>query len=111
MKKLVLSILSLFVCIIMASSSFASGFLQDADAIEKAAKSVLKLFVYQNADDAIYDFITTGSGFMAFNSSTLITNYHVIADAKKVRVAEFLRTWGTMKVPMIIVESIDWKLR
>lgn len=67
-------LLIVFMCFSCVSSSHASGFSQNADEIEKAADSVLLLI---GADDS-YSSITQGSGFIAFNSSTLITNYHVI---------------------------------
>ena len=50
------------------------GFSADADAIEKAADSVFMLEVYSNRNQRI----AVGSGFVAFDSSTLVTNYHVI---------------------------------
>ena len=50
------------------------SFSADADAIEKAADSVFMLEVYSYNNQKF----ATGSGFVAFDSSTLITNYHVI---------------------------------
>lgn len=50
------------------------SFSEDADAIEKAADSVFMLEVYSNDNKQI----AVGSGFVAFDSSLLITNYHVI---------------------------------
>ncbi len=50
------------------------SFSDDADAIEKAADSVFMLEVYSYNHQKF----ATGSGFVAFDSSTLITNYHVI---------------------------------
>lgn len=50
------------------------SFSRDADAIEKAADSVFMLEVYSYNNQRI----AVGSGFVAFDSSTLITNYHVI---------------------------------
>lgn len=52
----------------------ASGFSDDADAVENAANSVFMLEVY----GANSRKIATGSGFVAFDSSTLVTNYHVV---------------------------------
>lgn len=45
--------------------------------IEKAALSVLKLSTF----DIFGDPVATGSGFVMFDNRTLITNYHVMADA------------------------------
>ena len=50
------------------------SFSSDADAIEKAADSVFMLEVYSYNNQQI----AVGSGFVAFDSSILITNYHVI---------------------------------
>lgn len=50
------------------------SFSADADAIEKAADSVFMLEVYSYNNQQV----AVGSGFVAFDSSLLITNYHVI---------------------------------
>lgn len=63
-------------------SACAAGFVQNSDEIEEAAKSVLKLFVYDSKYADVEDYFSTGSGFVAFNSSTLVTNYHVIEGAE-----------------------------
>ena len=55
-----------------------SGFVDDIAAINRTAKSVLMLEVYDSKDTCI----ATGSGFVAFNDSTLITNYHVIENGR-----------------------------
>ena len=71
-------ILLLFICLLatpvfsLADWSFSS----DADAIEKAADSVFMLEVYSSDNRQI----AVGSGFVAFDSSLLVTNYHVIED-------------------------------
>ncbi len=58
----------------------AEGFQKDYQAIDNAAKSVLMLEVY-DADNA---FIASGSGFVAYNNKTLITNFHVIENADSI---------------------------
>ena len=50
------------------------SFSDDADAIERAADSVFMLEVYASGNQKI----AVGSGFVAFDSSLLVTNYHVI---------------------------------
>ena len=52
----------------------AGSFSDDPDAIEKAADSVFMLEVYSYNNRQI----AVGSGFIAFDPSILITNYHVI---------------------------------
>lgn len=74
MKKFISSLTVFAICIAIAFNVSAVGF-----SVEKAAKSVVKLFVYTNLNDE--DYSITGSGFVAFNSKTLITNYHVIEEA------------------------------
>lgn len=70
-------IIALLVCFCaLPINALASGFSSDSAAMNKAAESVLMLEVYNSKGNCI----ATGSGFVAFNSSTLITNYHVIED-------------------------------
>lgn len=70
--------LSLFVVLVFLSSvSLANySFTNDADAIEDAANSVFMVEVYSAQNRKI----AVGSGFLAFDHSTLVTNYHVIED-------------------------------
>lgn len=69
------------ICVLLtvSASAFATGipFSSDVDAINKAAKSVLMLEVY----DANEQMIGSGSGFVAFDNYTLVTNEHVIDGA------------------------------
>lgn len=53
------------------------SFQTDYEAIERAAQSVFLLEVYNESNEVI----ATGSGFVAFDNGTLITNEHVIEDA------------------------------
>lgn len=65
----------LIACLMNPVLSFGEySFSGDADAIEKAADSVFMLEVYSYNNQRI----AVGSGFVAFDSLTLITNYHVI---------------------------------
>ncbi len=77
MKKSIMVFLTALLCIVKISTSCAAGFSQNADAIEETTKSVLKLVLMDESNGESY---YTGSGFIAFNSHTLITNYHVIKD-------------------------------
>lgn len=77
MLKRLLSMGLAAILILLPVCSLAAQFSADPDAIERAAKSVLMLDVLgKNAD-----LLATGSGFVAFNNRTLVTNYHVIEDA------------------------------
>ena len=53
----------------------------DVYAINRLAKSVYMLQVY----DAYNNVYATGSGFLAFNNNTLVTNYHVIDKAVSIK--------------------------
>ena len=72
------SILLAAVLLLLPVTGFAGGtaFHEDPDAVEQAAQSVLMLTVYDKNGDAF----ATGSGFVMFDSMTLVTNYHVIDD-------------------------------
>jgi hypothetical protein len=59
------------------SSPSPLPFETDLDGIDKAAQSVLMLDIY----DANDDLIATGSGFVAFDNYTMVTNCHVIEGA------------------------------
>ena len=77
MKKRVLSILLVILIAQFIPAYADAGFSSNPDAIEQAAKSVLMLQVFDSNDKEI----GTGSGFVAFNNRTIITNYHVIDGA------------------------------
>jgi len=74
MKRLLIIAVALLLALPLGARA---GFTTDADAIETAALSVLKL-VCTNKDGSL----STGSGFVAFNSQTLVTNCHVMDEAK-----------------------------
>lgn len=52
----------------------ATGFVSDALAINRAADSVMMLYVYDGEGEVV----TTGSGVMVFDQRTLVTNLHVL---------------------------------
>ncbi len=79
MKKVVCAVMTV-VILLAGMCAYASSFSQDPDRIEQAAKSVLMLEIY----DRQGRLIATGSGFVAFDSGTLVTNYHVIEDAYRI---------------------------
>lgn len=64
------------ICFIVKPVFAGLRFSEDVEAINRTAKSVLMLEVFDNNGR----YIGTGSGFVAFNNSTLVTNYHVIED-------------------------------
>ena len=84
MKKLFAILIAVVLAVVVAVSSFAAGFTDNAEEIENAAKSVLMLFVYENEYDELSDWYASGSGFVAFNNSTLVTNYHVIDSGARI---------------------------
>ena len=76
MKKIAPLILCICLALSICSAACAAAFSDDPDAIEAATSSVFLLEVY----DANNNCYGTGSGFLMFDSKTLITNYHVIDD-------------------------------
>ncbi|MBQ3761052.1 MAG: trypsin-like peptidase domain-containing protein [Clostridia bacterium] len=54
----------------------SESFSRNPEAINEAAKSVMMLEIY---DDQL-NYIGSGSGFVAFDSGYLLTNYHVVKD-------------------------------
>ena len=81
MKRLLISIILVILCTMFCVASNAAGFTTNADAIEAAADSVLMIGAF---DEKNTETFSRGSGFVAFNSSTLVTNYHVIDGATDV---------------------------
>lgn len=77
MKKSIVFILTIVFLLIGSHVLAEANFSSNPDSVEEAAKSVLMLEVF-NSDNQV---IATGSGFVAFNNRTLITNYHVIEGA------------------------------
>ena len=73
---------ALLFCLLLSSACSVAeySFSADADAIEKAADSVFMLEVYSSSKRQI----AVGSGFVAFDSSLLVTNYHVIENGSYV---------------------------
>ena len=78
--------------------SLSTSFLDDYDAIESASNSVLYL---ETDDDYDSEFYTSGSGFVAFNNQTFVTNYHVVEDAVTITVYD--EDYNKYKVGKILV--------
>lgn len=72
-NPLIISIIFLFILILLGGIFFFSI----SSNVDILSKSVLLIKAY----DIDYRLIATGSGFIAFDNQTLITNYHVIEDA------------------------------
>ena len=73
----IVKLLLFITAVMLLTVSFAGAemkFTEDADAIEEAANSVFMLEIYNRNNQKI----GVGSGFVAFDSSLLVTNYHVI---------------------------------
>ena len=84
LKRIVSAALTaaLFLCLftgqaLATSSPSPLPFETDLDGIDRAAQSVLMLDIY-DANDELF---ATGSGFVAFDNYTMVTNYHVIEGA------------------------------
>ena len=78
MKRLLIVFTMLAIMLsLFTFTAYAAGFSSDADAIEKAAKSVLYLEMFNIKKQLIGN----ASGFVAFESNIMVTNYHVIDGA------------------------------
>jgi peptidoglycan hydrolase-like protein with peptidoglycan-binding domain len=77
MRRTALFLVSLAILLMPLGALAEGGFSDDPDRIETAAKSVLMLDVY----DEDGEYVASGSGFVAFDNKTLVTNDHVIEDA------------------------------
>ena len=75
MKRRLSVLMILFLILALPANAASLPFRDDVAAINEAAGSVLMLLVYQNKEGG---YIANGSGFVAFDSRTLITNYHVV---------------------------------
>ncbi len=82
MEKLLKNVCALLMAVLalFASSASASYFQNDYDAIEQTVQSVLMLGLLDENEE----FFGNGSGFVAFDSNTLVTNYHVIDKAAEI---------------------------
>ena len=76
-KRIIVVILLVTLAMFPLTAHAVSNFSSNPNAINEAAKSVLMLEVF-NADNEL---ISTGSGFVAFNNRTIVTNHHVIEGA------------------------------
>ena len=63
--------------------AFSRTFSENTEAIEKAAASVVKIYSY----DPWGNEVATGSGFVAFDDRTIVTNWHVVEDAYTCKVS------------------------
>jgi hypothetical protein len=82
-RSAVLQPVLLFILIMFIPCAIAQGipFQEDYTAIDLAAKSVLMLEIYDRSNKPF----ATGSGFVAFDNQTIITNYHVMEDAYSIK--------------------------
>ena len=84
--KSIILLLALLVFGVIAIGFYLSGrvarkpFVDNADAIGKAAQSVVMFYCY----DEEGELFATGSGFAAFDNGVFITNYHVIEEAYRI---------------------------
>lgn len=81
--RFAVSLFTTLLLIIVLPLVALASFSDDVDAINDAAQSVLLLEVYNSRNILI----ATASGFVAFDSNTIITNYHVIDDGANYIVA------------------------
>jgi hypothetical protein len=83
MRRLAGILLSLVLLLPTVWARGAGSFFTDYDAIDRAADSILYLETDDDRDPEEY---FTGSGFVAFDDQTFVTNYHVIQGALSIDV-------------------------
>lgn len=86
-KKKLAILISLSVIVVAVIGAFAYKlflpFSKNTAAIEKAASSVVKIYCYDYEGNES----ATGSGFIAFDDQTVVTNYHVMEEAYTCKVS------------------------
>lgn len=71
----------IMLCVLFSITSCGTKpFSDNTEAMNNASKSVVLINVYSENDELL----ATGSGFFAFDDSTIITNYHVISNAFRI---------------------------
>lgn len=83
MKRLISWLLFLGLSLSLVACG-SKAFSVDPDAIDAASKSVVEITVYDKDGTAI----AGGSGFFAFDTKTIITNYHVIENAYRIEIID-----------------------
>ncbi len=96
MRKIACAVLMIAI-LLTGMCAYASGFSQDPDRIEQAAKSVLMLRVYNRQGEIL----ATASAFVAFDNGTLVTNYHAIAGEDVFRILAINDDGGTHVVTKV----------
>ena len=83
--KIIIGIVSALIIIAGCICAFVFGrsFSNNSKAIASAAESVVKIYCYDYFDELA----ATGSGFIAFDDQTVVTNYHVISDAYTAKIS------------------------
>ncbi len=81
------------------SACGGKSFSDDPDAMDTVSKSVVKIIVYDKDDTAI----ASGSGFFAFDSKTVVTNYHVVENAYRIDIVDN----EDNTIPVLLIYNID----
>ena len=102
MKRFISAILILAVSLSLVACG-SKPFSENPDAIDAASKSVVEITVYDKSNTAI----AGGSGFFAFDSKTIITNYHVQYDLEEDYLASHKTEIGST-VAHIAYSSTGW---
>ena len=77
------AVLLTITAILLALGVFAPPFSENTAAIEAADASVVKVFCYDHEGELA----ATGSGFIVYDSRTVVTNYHVVTSAYKCKIS------------------------
>ena len=83
MKRIIV-FLTLITTLLMLCSCRSKPFSDDPDAMAEVSASILTIDVYDKSDNLL----STGSGFVAFGSDSVVTNFHVIDGAYRIVVID-----------------------
>lgn len=103
-KKRLLAIMAAIVVVIVAAISavfFLRDFSDRPSAIERTSESVVLITCY----DRFGEVRSTGSGFVLYNDSTIVTNYHVIDRAVDIKIST--DSDHTFSVESILAYDVD----
>lgn len=85
-RIIVIALLTIVVCagvLFFLRGQSRKSFAEDSKRIEEATQSVVMVYTYDNMGNMI----ATGSGFVVYDDSTIVTNNHVTEDAYEIKVS------------------------
>ena len=102
MKRLI-ALLILLTMLMTLCACGNKSFSDNPDAMAEASASILTIEVYDKSDNLL----GTGSGFVAFDSNTVVTNFHVIAGAYSISVVDERKNISDVTHVLACDEELD----